>query len=130
MAYRYFKNDKERAMFNRGGKSFGEPEPVTEGRRYGLVEIITVPKQMTLQKQSNGHKTSVFMTLKPGHYYADNLGDEVFEAALKDWECKLLWTQEKEDWLKSRGIPYRKKKGCQCSGGKLNLWFSGLEVIE
>ena len=54
----------------------------------------------------------------------------MYVQSLKDWSVTLRSTPELIEALKQRGIPYTTKKGCACSGGKLNVTFPGIEVVD
>lgn len=101
--------------------------------KYRLVDLIQSPQNLTLQRWANPKRSlrkTEFLKLEPGYWYDKYADDELFLASLKNWTVKVRWTQSLEDALKERGIQYQKKKGCSCSGGKMNLLFKGIEVAE
>ncbi len=101
--------------------------------KYRLVDLIRTSQNLTLQRWANPKRSlrkTEFLKLEPGYWYDKYADDELFVESLKNWTVKVRWTQGLEDALKERGISYQKKKGCSCSGGKMNLLFKGIEVAE
>lgn len=97
--------------------------------KYGLIPEIKVKQTVKAERQTNRGKTPVFLQLEPGFFYDQYSDDDLFRETVTQWEASIRWTAELEKALKERGIPYHKKKGCSCSGGKLYLKFPGVEFV-
>ena len=101
--------------------------------KYRLVDLITSAQNLTLQRWANSAKSqrkTEFIRLEPGYFYDKYVDDDLFVNSLKSWTVKVRYSDALEQELKKRGISYQKKKGCSCSGGKINLLFKGVEVVE
>lgn len=101
--------------------------------KYRLNPLISVSQRLTLRRWANPQKTKVkveFIKLEPGFFYDQWTDDELFVQSLKDWEVTLRSSDAIVNALKESGTPYRLKKGCSCSGGKMNVIFKGIEVVE
>ena len=101
--------------------------------KYGLIKPITTPQNLTLQRWSNPQKTQrkvEFLRLEPGFYYDEFIEDDLFRDSLSKVTVKLRKTDELISALEEAGVSYKLKKGCSCSGGKMNVIFNAVEVIE
>lgn len=101
--------------------------------KYRLNELISVSQRLTLPRWANPQRTQTkveFVKLMPGYWYDAYADDDLYVQGLRDWKVTLRSTPELIEALKSRGIPYTTKKGCSCSGGKLNVTFPGIEVVD
>lgn len=101
--------------------------------KYRLNDLISVSQRLTLLRWANPQKTvtkAEFIKLEPGFFYNKFADDELFVQSLRDWKVTLRSTPELLEALTARGIPYTTKKGCACSGGRLNVTFPGIEVVE
>lgn len=101
--------------------------------RYRLNELISVSQRLTLARWANPQKTKTraeFIRLEPGYFYDQYADDDLYVKSLKEWTVSLRSTPELIKALKERGIPYKEKKGCACSGGKMNVTFPGIEVVD
>ena len=101
--------------------------------KYRLCEAVTTPQNLTLQRwadSSHTRRKAEFVRLEPGFYYDQWADDDLFVKSLKTVTIKLLKTDAIVSRLKELGIPYTEKKGCSCSGGKINVIFNAVEVVE
>lgn len=101
--------------------------------KYRLNPLVSVSQRLTLRRWANPQKTKVkaeFIKLEPGYFYDQWTDDDLFVQSLKEWEVTLRSTDRLIAALKEADIPYRLKKGCSCSGGKWNVIFKGIEVVE
>lgn len=101
--------------------------------KYRLNPLISVSQRLTLQKWANPQKTqikAVFIKLEPGFYYDQYADDELFIQSLRNWEITLRSNDKLLAELREKGIDYRTKRGCACTGGHLNVIFKGIEVVE
>ncbi len=101
--------------------------------KYRLNDLISVSQRLTLVRWANPQKTQTkveFVKLEPGFFYDQYADDELYLQSLKDWKVTIRSTPQIIAALESRGIPYTQKKGCACNGGKLNVTFPGIEVVE
>lgn len=101
--------------------------------KYRLRNVISVSQRLTLVRWANPQKSKTkteFIRLNPGFWYDKYADDELFIQSLKDWKVTLRSSPELIASLKAEGISYTQKKGCACSGGKMNVTFPGIEVAE
>ena len=101
--------------------------------KYRLNPLISVSQRLTLARWANPQKTQTkveFVRLEPGYFYDRYADDELYVQSLRDWKVTIRSTPEIIAALEARGIPYTQKKGCACSGGKMNVTFPGIEVTE
>ena len=101
--------------------------------KYRLNPLISVSQRLTLRRWANPQKTKIkakFIKLEPGYFYDQYADDDLFVQSLKEWEVTLRSSDHIIAALKEAGIPYQMKKGCSCSGGKMNVIFKGIEVVE
>lgn len=101
--------------------------------KYRLNDLISVSQRLTLVRWANPQKTQQkveFVKLEPGYWYDAYADDELYIQSLKDWKVTLRSTPALLEALDCRGIPYTTKKGCPCSGGKPNVTFPGIEVVD
>lgn len=101
--------------------------------KYRLNSLISVSQRLTLVRWANPQKTHTkveFVKLEPGYWYDAYADDEMYVQSLKDWKVTIRSTPEILASLDKSGIPYTTKKGCACSGGKLNVTFPGIEVVD
>lgn len=101
--------------------------------KYRLNALISVSQRLTLARWANPQKTKTkveFLRLEPGYFYDKFADDELFVQSLRDWKVTLRESPELVQQLEARGIPYTRKKGCSCSGGRMNVTFPGIEVVE
>lgn len=101
--------------------------------KYRLRSVINVSQRLTLVRWANPQKTHTkteFVRLEPGYWYDKFADDELFIQSLRDWKVSLRSNPELIAKLEADGIPYKQKKGCACSGGRMNVTFPGIEVVE
>lgn len=101
--------------------------------KYRLRDLISVSQRLTLIRWANPQKTQTraeFVRLEPGYWYDAYADDDLYVQSLRDWKVTIRSTPEIIAALDERGIPYTTKKGCACSGGKLNVTFPGIEVVD
>ena len=100
--------------------------------KYRLNPLISVSQRLTLRRWANPQKTKVkveFIKLEPGFFYDQYADDDLYVQSLKEWEVTLRSSEALVAALKDAGVPFRMKKGCSCSGGKMNVIFKGSEVV-
>lgn len=101
--------------------------------KYRLNDLISVSQRLTLVRWANPQKTATkaeYVRLEPGFWYDEYADDELYVRSLKEWKVTLRMTPELKQALDERAVPYTTKKGCACGGGKLNVTFPGIEVVE
>lgn len=101
--------------------------------KYRLNDLISVSQRLTLVRWANPQKTQTkaeFVKLEPGYYYDQYADDELYVQSLREWKVTIRSTPEVIAALEKHGIPYTQKKGCSCSGGKMNVTFPGIEVVD
>lgn len=100
--------------------------------KYRLNPLVSVSQRLTLQRYLNPQKTKIkaeFIKLEPGYFYDKFADDELFVQGLRNWEITLRSTPALIEALKAKGISYRTKRGCACTGGHMNVIFKGIEVV-
>lgn len=101
--------------------------------KYRLVDVITAPQNLTLQRWADSSKTrrkAEFLRLEPGFYYDQYTDDDLFLKSLQNVTVKMPKTDELIAKLNASHIPYTLKRGCSCTGGKLNVIFNAVEVTK
>lgn len=101
--------------------------------KYRLNPLIRTSQRLTLQRWANPQRTKIkaeFIKLEPGYFYDTYADDELFVQSLRNWEITLRLTPQLEQALKERGVSYKTRRGCACTGGHMNVIFKGIEVVE
>ena len=92
---------------------------------YKLIDAVSESVSFNLPYMKNGIKVYKFYTLKPGKKYDEHIDDEVFMNALKDAHKKVMYSEEKERFLKETGARYEVVTCKSCGGRvkKLDIWL-------
>ena len=92
---------------------------------YKLIDAMTESVTFNLPYVKDGVRVYKFYTLRPGKKYEEHIDDEAFMEAILDAHKKIMWTPEKEKYLKDSGAKFE-VVNCKSCGGrvkKIDLWL-------